>query len=80
MNRFVLVLFFGLIVSSCATQQNTVELSNGKMVTQKQYEKMLGKAFKTAERDANKSVKGKMSRKDIKELRENISVTLDTIN
>lgn len=80
MNKIVLILIFGLLISSCATQQKSVELANGEMVTQKQYDKMLEKAFKTADKEARKSVKGKLNRKEVKELRENTTVILDTIN
>ena len=80
MNKIVLILIFGLLVSSCATQQKSVELANGEMVTQKQYDRMLEKAFKTADKDARKFVKSKLNRKEVKELRENTTVILDTIN
>lgn len=80
MNKVVLIIVFGLVISSCATQEKTVELASGKMVTQKKYNKMLDKAFKTADRDARKSVKGNLNKKEIKEFRNNINVTLDTLN
>lgn len=80
MNKVVLIFSFGLLVSSCVTQQRSVELANGKMVTQKQYNKMLDKAFKTADKNARKSVKGKLSKKQIREIHEEVTVTTDTIN
>lgn len=80
MNKVVLIFSFGLLVSSCVTQQKSVELANGKMVTQKQYNKMLDKAFKAADKEGRKAVKGKLSRKQIREIQEEIMVTTDTIN
>ena len=78
MNKVILII--GLIISSCATQQKTVELANGKMVTQKEYEKMLNHAFKAADKEGRKAVKGKLTRKQIREIHENVTVTIDTIN
>jgi len=80
MNKVILVFVFGLLFSSCATQQKTVELANGKMVTQKEYEKMLNHAFKVADKESRKSVRGKLRRKQIREIHEEITVTTDTIN
>lgn len=80
MNKVVLFLFFGVLVSSCVTQQKTVELANGKMVTQKEYEKMLNHAFKSADREGRKAVKGKLTRKQIREIHENVTVEIDTTN
>lgn len=80
MNKVVLIFIFGLLISSCATQQKTVELANGKMVTQKEYEKMLKHAFKAADKEGRKAVKGKLSRKQIREIHEEVTVTTDTIN
>jgi len=80
MNKVLSIFVFSVLVSSCATQQKTVELANGKMVTQKQYDKMINKAFRTADKEATKSVRGKLTRKEIKEFRETTTVTLDTIN
>jgi hypothetical protein len=72
-------LFVIFLLGSCAIQEKSIELANGEMVTQKKYDRMIGKAFKSADKEARKSVKGKMSRKEIKEFRENITVVVDTL-
>jgi hypothetical protein len=79
MNKVISILFLLILVSSCATQQKTVELANGTMVTQKEYDKMLNHAFKSADKAGRDAVKGKMSRKQIREFHEEISVEIDTL-
>lgn len=78
MNKVIFGLSILILVSSCATQQKTVELANGKMVTQKQYDKMLDKAFKQAEIEAKKAVKGKLTNKEIKEFNQSLTIEVDT--
>jgi outer membrane protein assembly factor BamE (lipoprotein component of BamABCDE complex) len=51
--------------SSCS--KKTVPLADGRMVTQGKYNRMIQHVLKTAEKEARKSVKGKMSRKQIRE-------------
>lgn len=80
MNKVILIIGFTLSLISCATQQKTVELANGKMVTQKEYNKMLNNAFKAADKSGRKAVKGKLSRKQIREIHENVTVEIDTTN
>ena len=80
MNKVISLLFTILLLGSCATQQKTVELANGEMITEKQYQKKLDKAFKYADKEARKAVKGKMSKKEIREFRENLSVESDTLS
>ena len=79
MNKVISILFLVVFLTSCATQQKTVELANGNMVTQKQYDRMLDKAFKYADKEARKSVKGKLSKKQIREFREGVTVGVDTL-
>jgi len=79
MNKVISILFLVVFLTSCATQQKTVELANGDMVTQKQYDRMLDKAFKYADKEARKSDKGKLSKKQIREFREGVTVEVDTL-
>lgn len=79
MNKVISILFLVVFLTSCATQQKTVELANGNMVTQKQYDRMLDNAFKYADKEARKSVKGKLSKKQIREFREGVTVGVDTL-
>jgi len=78
MNKAIKIVSMCLILSSCASQLKTVELSNGKMITQKQYQKKLDKAFRVAKKDAQKSVKGRMSKKETDEFFQTTTVVLDT--
>ena len=61
-----------LLLSSCA--QKTVSLADGRMVTQRKYDRMIRHAFNAAEKEARKSVKGKMSRKQIREFENSESI------
>lgn len=79
MNKLISLLFVIFLLGSCVIQEKSVELANGEMVTQKKYDQMIEKAFKSADKEARKSVKGKMSRKEIKEFRETITVKIDTL-
>lgn len=79
MNKVVKLFSVCLILSSCASQLKTVELANGEMITQKQYERKLNKSFRVANKDAQKVVKGKMSKKDIDQFFQTTTVVLDTI-
>jgi hypothetical protein len=60
------------------TQQKTVQLANGKMVTQQKYDRMLDKSFKEADKAGRRAVKGQMSKKDIDSLNKDLEVTVDT--
>jgi hypothetical protein len=79
MNKVISILFIIIFLSSCATQQKTIELTDGTMVTQKKYDKMIENAFKYADKHARKSSKGKLSRKQIREFRNEITVEVDTL-
>ena len=68
-----------MFLTSCASQLKTVELANGEMITQKQYQKKLDKSFRIAEKDARKTVKGKMTKKDIEEFHQTTTVVVDTL-
>jgi len=78
MNKFIPLFIFGLVITSCATQQKTVQLSNGKMVTQRQYDKMLNRAFSEADKAGRRAVKGEMSKKDIDSLKNELELVVDT--
>jgi hypothetical protein len=75
MNKVISVLFFIMLFSSCAIQKKSVELANGELVTQKKYNKMLSKAFKNADKQAKKTVKGVMNKKQIKNFRKEVNTT-----
>ena len=77
MNKVFLTLVIGLLIVSCGTQK-TVTLSNGKTVTQKKYDRMLNKAFRDADKAARDAVKGRMNRKEIRELKKELTVVTDT--
>lgn len=79
MNKVILLLFVVFLLGSCAIQEKTIELANGEMVTQKKYDRMLDKAFKFADKEARKSVKGELSKKQIREFRGGITVEVDTL-
>jgi isocitrate/isopropylmalate dehydrogenase len=54
-------------MTSCAVQEKNVELVDGSLITQRKYDRIIRKAFRDAERSANKAVKGVMTRKQVKE-------------
>jgi len=60
-----LVLIF--LMTSCAVQEKNVELVDGSLITQRKYDRIIRKAFRDAERSANKAVKGVMIRKQVRE-------------
>ena len=53
-------------------------LANGKMISQKQYDRGLQKAFRKAKRAADKSMRGKLSRKQRKELFNNTTIKVES--
>jgi hypothetical protein len=69
------IFLFLIIISSCA--EKNVSLADGRMVTQRKYDRMIQHAIKTAEKEARKSVKGKMSRKQIREFENSQSIPLE---
>jgi uncharacterized lipoprotein YajG len=79
MNKVISMLVLIILVSSCTKQQKTVELANGTTVTQKQYDKILNNAFKSADKAGRDAVKSKLSKKQIREFREGITFEVDTL-
>ncbi len=72
--NFIILL---LIVSSCA--EKTIPLANGKMVTEKQFDRRINSSFRHSNRVANKSMHDKLSRKQRRELwNTTIEVQADT--
>jgi len=72
--NFIILLLF---VSSCA--EKTIPLANGKMVTEKQFDRRINSSFRHANRVANKSMRDKLSRKQRRELwNTTIEVQADT--
>jgi hypothetical protein len=69
MKNSIVILISILLLTSCVTQK-TIELANGKMVTEKKFERMCHRAYK-------KSF-GQMPKED-KKLFEDVKVTVDTI-
>jgi isocitrate/isopropylmalate dehydrogenase len=54
-------------MTSCAVQEKNVELVDGSLITQRKYDRIIRKAFRDAERSANKVVRGMMTRKQVRE-------------
>ena len=71
----VFIYCFFYVLSSCS--QKTVSLADGRMVTQRKYDHMIQHAFKTAEKEARKAVKGKMSKKQIREFENSQSIPVE---
>ena len=71
----VFIYCFFYLLSSCA--EKNVSLADGRMVTQRKYDRMIQHALKTAEKEARKSVKGKMSRKQIREFENSQSIPVE---
>jgi hypothetical protein len=70
--RIVLILF---LFACCA--EKTVSLADGRIVTQRKYDRMIQHAFKTADKEARKAVKGKMSRRQIREFKNSKDIPVD---
>jgi hypothetical protein len=68
MKNSIVILISIVLLTSCATQK-TIELANGKMVTEKKFARMCHRAYK-------KSF-GKMPKED-KKLFEDVKITVDT--
>ena len=66
-----------IFVSLCACAEKTVPLADGHMVTQHKYDRMIQHAFKTADKEARKAVKGKMSRRQIREFKNSKEIPVD---
>jgi len=77
MNKVVLILGLGLLIASCGSQK-TITLANGDMVSQKQYDRMLDKSFKAADKAGRHAVKGEMSRGDIRRFKNDVNISVDT--
>jgi PBP1b-binding outer membrane lipoprotein LpoB len=71
MKNLIVIITSILLLTSCATQK-TIELANGKKVTEKQFQKMTHKAFEESF--------GKMSSQEDSLLFNDVKVTVDTIN
>jgi hypothetical protein len=53
-------------MTSCAIQEKNIELVDGSFITQRKYDRIIRRAFRGAERTANKSVRGLMTRKQVR--------------
>lgn len=71
----IFIFFTFTFLSSCA--EKTVSLADGRMVTQRKYDRMIRHALHAAEKEARKSVKGKMSRKQIREFENSESIPVE---
>lgn len=78
MRKIIGFILISLVLFSCSTQKKTIMLANGKMISQKQYDRGLQKAFRKAKRAADKSMRGKLSRKQRKELFNNTTIKVET--
>ncbi len=70
MKNLIVILITVIFLTSCVSQK-TIELANGKMVTEKKFKRMCHKAYK-------KSF-GKMSKED-KKLFEDVKISVDTLS
>lgn len=77
MNKVVLILGLGLLITSCGSQK-TISLANGDMVSQKKYDKLLNKSFKAADKAGKQAVKGEMSKRDIRSFKNDVNISVDT--
>lgn len=77
MNKVVLILGLGLLITSCGSQK-TISLANGDMVSQKKYDKLLNKSFKAADKAGKRAVKGEMSKRDIRSFKNDVNISVDT--
>jgi hypothetical protein len=68
---------FLLILSVYSCSEKTVTLADGRMVTQRKYDRMIQHALNTAEKDARKAVKGKMTRKQIREFENSEAIPVE---
>lgn len=68
MNKVIVIFLSLVILTSCVTQNKTVQLANGKYVTEKTYNKMIKKAMTDAKKTARK--KTGMSKKQLKSFEE----------
>jgi|GEM_PF-2912124 len=73
--RSLLFLLLIFINFSCA--EKTVSLADGRMVTQRKYDRMIQHALHAAEKEARKAVKGRMSRKQIREFENSESIPVE---
>ena len=64
MNKVIVIFLSLVILTSCVTQNKTVQLANGKYVTEKTYNKMIRKAMSDAKKTARKNTG--MSKKQLK--------------
>lgn len=80
MYKVILSILFVSLISSCSIQKKTVELANGEMVTERKYNRMIKKSFKYADKKARESVKGQMTKKQIRDFMNsnNTNVVIDT--
>jgi PBP1b-binding outer membrane lipoprotein LpoB len=71
MKNLIVIIVSILFLTSCATQK-TIELANGKKVTEKQFQKMCHKAFEDSF--------GQMTSQEDSLLFDDVKITVDTIN
>ena len=62
------ILFCCFVFTSCVNTKKTIELTNGNLISQNQYDRILRHAFKSAEKEARKvtiSTYGKQVYKEV---------------
>jgi len=72
MNKSILIFFSVILLTSCVTQEKTIKLCDGTYITQKKYDKILKHIHKDAKRFARKSVRGEMTRKQIRQFEKSL--------
>ncbi len=72
--KFILMIFLGILLASCATKQETVKLCNGKVITKKKYDRITKKIHKDAKKFARKAVYSEMSRKQIRQFEKELEL------
>jgi hypothetical protein len=74
---FIIIFVLALLIG-CA--EKTVSLVDGTMITQRKYDKLINNAFKKADKAGRKAVRGKMSRKQIRDFKNTpVDLVFDTI-
>ena len=72
MNKVIVIFLLIVSLTSCVTQNKTVQLANGKYVTEKTYNKMIQKAMKDAKKTARK--KTGITKKQLKSFEQQTTV------
>ncbi len=78
----VIIILASIVLTTSCTPQKTIQLANGEVITEKKLDRLTRRAERRAKRAAYKSVKGRLSKKQVNDFMNSTdtNISIDTLN